>query len=51
MFDKRDFCPCFKGLPIKALELAKQHLTIKDENSKTIFHAKNLFCIIKRTMD
>ena len=41
MFDIKDFYPSIKeGLPIEALEFAKQHVTIKSKDSEAIFHAR-----------
>ena len=41
MFDIKDFYPTIKeDLLIKALEFAKQHVTIKSKDRETIFHAK-----------
>ena len=41
MFDVKDFYPSIKeGLLIKALEFAKQHVTVKSKERETIFHAR-----------
>ena len=46
MFEIKDFYPSIKeGLPIEALEFAKQYVTIKSKDSETIFHAReSLLC-------
>ena len=41
MFDIKDFYPSIKeGLLIKALEFAKQHVSVKSKERETIFHAR-----------
>ena len=50
LLDIKDFYPSIKGLLIKALEFAKQHVTTKSKDEKQSFTLKNIFCKT-RTMD
>ena len=49
MFEVKDFYPTInKGLLIKALEFAKQHVAIKAKDRETIFHARKCLLFNER---